>query len=174
MAKQRGLTRRLFNIAALSLGVFGSPAFARETESWERLDLPTAPLFDAPGLETEMLDDLNAERRRHDRAPLTLDARLSAVARTYAREMLRERFIGHVAPNGTTFIERLQRAGLPATYMGENLAYTTGDENQAFTHLVASPGHLANMLNTRFTIVGIGAIAIGIYGTMYVQEFEGD
>jgi uncharacterized protein YkwD len=58
--------------------------------------------------------------------------------------------------------------------MGENLAYTTGDEPEACLHLVQSPGHLANMLNPLFTRVGIGAIAIGLYGTMYVQEFEGD
>jgi uncharacterized protein YkwD len=105
---------------------------------------------------------------------VTFDDQLTEVARAYARQMLNGRFIGHVAPDGTTFIQRLQRAGLAADHMGENLAYTTGDEPEAFLHLVQSPGHLANMLNPLFTRVGIGAIAIGLYGTMYVQEFEGD
>ena len=121
------------------------------TEPREHLDIPDAALWVVPSLEAAMFTDLNAERVRRNRATLTLDDQLTEVARAYARQMLTGRFIGHVAPDGTTFIQRLQRAGIGANHMGENLAYTSGDENEAFVHLVESPGHLANMLNPLFT-----------------------
>ena len=153
------------------------PARSREVEGLrEHLDIPEAALSDAPALEAQMFSDLNALRvgNAHPALALALDERLSTVARGYARRMLRERYIGHTAPDGTTFVDRLRHGGLAAAHMGENLAYTSGDEAEAFKRLVTSPGHLANMLNSHFTRVGIGAVAIGLYGTMYVQEFEGD
>jgi uncharacterized protein YkwD len=172
------MTRRFFTAGGLALcaaPALVAPATGREvTQPREYLDIPEAALWDVPSLEAAMFTDLNAERVRRNRATVTFDDQLTEVARAYARQMLNGRFIGHVAPDGTTFIQRLQRAGLAADHMGENLAYTTGDEPEAFLHLVQSPGHLANMLNPLFTRVGIGAIAIGLYGTMYVQEFEGD
>ncbi len=118
-----------------------------------------------------MFDELNAERARNGRRALVLDRQLSAIARGYAREMLQERFIGHVTPSGATLEVRLHREGYVYHHAGENLAYTTGDENEAFAHLVASPGHHAIMLDGRFTKVGIGAVAASVYATMFVQEF---
>lgn len=173
------MTRQAFGIGCLSLGAFlpalGVAAVAREADAQrEPLDVPEAALYVSPSLEAAMFDDLNALRRGRKVSPLVLDPALTEVAREYARQMLRGHFIGHIAPDGSTFMKRLTRAGLAALHMGENLAYTTGDESEAFTHLVASRGHLANMLNPLFTKVGVGAISVGLYGTMYVQELEGD
>jgi uncharacterized protein YkwD len=167
------MTQRLALIA-LAAALCAAPAAASGGDRPEPLNVPAVALYDEPGLEAEMLADLNAERARHGLRPLALDRDLSAIGRTYAREMLHDRFIGHVSPRGGTLEGRFKRAGYPYRHAGENLAYSTGDENEAFAHLVASPRHHATMLDPRFTKVGIGAVAASVYATMYVQEFAGD
>jgi len=167
------MTRRLL-IVALSAQLCAAPAAANERAGSEALNVPRVALYEQPEAERAMLADLNAERARRRVPALVLDRDLAAVARAYAREMLRDRFIGHVSPRGSTLGSRLHRAGYAYHLAAENLAYTTGDENEAFAHLVASPGHYANMLNGHYTKVGIGAIAVSTYGTMFVQDFAGD
>jgi uncharacterized protein YkwD len=167
------MTRRLL-IVALGIALCAVPAAASGRGGSDPLNVPEAALYDQPEAEAEMFADLNAERARHGVPALVLDRELTSVARAYAREMLRERFIGHVSPHGSTIGERLHRAGYYYRNAAENLAYSSGDENEAFAHLVASPGHHANMLNPRFGKVGVGAVAVSIYGTMFVQEFAGD
>jgi len=164
------MMRRLA-LAALATALCAAPAAASRTAGYERLSVPSVALYDVPSLEAEMFDQLNAERARNGQQTLVLDRELSAMARNYARVMLHDRFIGHVSPSGSTLEGRLRQAGHAYHHAGENLAYSTGDENEAFAHLVASPGHHANMLSANFNRVGIGAVAASVYATMYVQEF---
>jgi len=164
------MMRRLA-LVALAASLCAAPA-AASRGAYEPLDVPVVALYDAPSLEAAMFDELNAERARNGLRTLILDRELSAIARSYAREMLQERFIGHVSPGGSTLEGRLHRAGYSYHYAGENLAYSTGDENEAFASLVASSRHHANMLNVRFTKVGVGAVAASVYATMFVQEFS--
>jgi uncharacterized protein YkwD len=170
------MKRGLVALAAFALVFAGTPVRAGDEVPGGHapLDVPEVALYDAPTLESAMLGELNLERRKNRLPSLAEDAQLTAVARAYAREMLREGFIGHVTPEGTTIGQRLHAAGLTFVIAGENLAFTTGDESEAFAHLLASPGHHANMLNRRFTRVGIGAVAVSAYATMFVQEFAGD
>ena len=168
------MTRRLV-LVALAAVACAAPAAANGGHAGsDPLNVPEVALYDQPALEEAMFADLNAERARHGLHALVLDRELSAIAREYAREMLRDRFIGHVSPHGSTLAGRLRQAGYSFRYAAENLAYSTGDENEAFAHLVASPGHHANMLNPRFTKAGVGGVAASVYSTMFVQEFAGD
>jgi len=140
----------------------------------QRLESPDVALYLQPGLESAMLADLNAERRRQGLAALVADPGLQAIARSYARRMLAEHFIGHIDPSGGGPVERLNGAHYPFKHAAENLVYTTGDEAEAFAHLVESPSHHTNMLAKNVTRVGVGAVSASVYSTMYVQEFAGD
>lgn len=173
------MVMRAFSIvfAVALLLVASRLAAGREHLDYVPLQIPDVMLYDTPGLEMEMLDELNAERARHGLAPLRADPQLASIARAYAREMLRRHFFGHVTPDGTTIAQRLQLAAYHYKHAGENLAYGTGvegDVGAAVTHLMESAGHRANILERNFTRVGIGAVAVSTYATIYVQEFAGD
>jgi|GEM_PF-1504795 len=170
------MTRRLLALVVLVTLCAGASAAARDASAPEReaLDVPDVALYDVPAAETTMFEDINAERARHRLPALELDRGLSSVARAYAHEMLTHHYIGHVTPAGVTPFQRLESAGYIFKWSGENLAYSSDGENAAFAHLVASPGHLANILGQRFTRVGVGAVSVSVYGTMFVQEFAGD
>ena len=104
---------------------------------------------------------------------LTTDARLTRVARDYAREMLTQGYFGHFGPDGSTPASRLRGSGYAFHAMAENIAFAP-DVKTAQSHLEASPGHRRNMLDSRVTRIGVGVIADSIYGNAYVQEFAGD
>jgi uncharacterized protein YkwD len=101
-----------------------------------------------------------------------LDAKLAKLARAFARDMLTRRFFGHTDPDGHAFADRLRATGYAFRSAGENIAYHR-DEETAEAALEASPGHRRNMLDPSFTRVGIGAVAVSIYGEAFVQEFAG-
>ena len=154
------MTRRLLALVVLII-LCGTSASARAASEPERapLDVPSAALYDVPEAATTMFEDINAERARHHLPALELDRSLSAIAQAYAREMLTQHFIGHVTPAGVNPIQRLHNAGYAFKWTGENVAYSSDGENAAFAHLVASPGHYANILGARFTRVGVGAVS---------------
>jgi uncharacterized protein YkwD len=167
-------SRRLETLALLTLGLVllpVGPSSAEHTALWEPLPVPKVALYTKPNFEQAMLADLNAARQRAGLPPLKLDPRLTTLARSYAKLMLTRGFIGHVTPDGTTLDLRLKAAQYPYMAAGENLVYTDGDEHRAYQSLDESPSHHANMFDKRFVKVGIGAISVSIYSTMYVQEF---
>jgi uncharacterized protein YkwD len=159
------------SLLALALVLAATGPSRAEHEAWQPIDVPDVALYPAQRLETAMLADLNAARQRVGEPRLELEPRLTALARAYARRMLTKHFIGHVSPDGSTPASRLHAAGYTYTRAAENLILTTGDEQQAFAGLDASPSHHANMFDARFTKVGIGAVVASVYATMYVQEF---
>ena len=54
---------------------------------------------------------------------------------------------------------------------GENIA-EIGDEPSAHKALMASPEHRDNILESHYRKIGIAAISVGDYTTLYVQEFS--
>ena len=63
-------------------------------------------------------------------------------------------------------------AGIEATIIGENLAKGFKTPQKAFVGWVNSPSHKANMLNTRYTHIGIGEAKCK-NKTILVQFFKG-
>jgi uncharacterized protein YkwD len=118
-----------------------------------------------------MLADINAARRGAGVAPLALDATLTEVARSFARDMLERRYFGHVSPDGASLADRLERAQLNYTWAAENLAFNQ-DEGRAQAKLLQSPTHRAAELDPHYHRVGIGVIGASAYGAVYVQEFS--
>jgi uncharacterized protein YkwD len=119
----------------------------------------------------KLFDDLNAARRTAGLAELKFDAKLTRIANSYALEMLRHDYVGHVSPDGTTLAERLDRAAYPFEWAGENIAYAA-DESDAHNGLWNSPDHRENMLETNFGKVGIAAVPAWHGWTIFVEEFS--
>jgi uncharacterized protein YkwD len=128
---------------------------------------PPQPL---PGDASALIGAINTERMRHGLDALSLDVRLAALARQHADDMARREYFGHDDPAGKTFIDRLRESRYPYRIAGENLAL---DQNVPAAHvaLMKSPPHRENILDPRFTRLGVAAVAIGVREVLYVEEF---
>lgn len=130
-----------------------------------------------------LIDKVRAE---HGLQPLALNAQLEAAAEGHASELVADDYFAHVSPSGETPVERIKDTGYigdpsDGYVIGENLAWGTYSLStpQAIVEAwVASPGHLANILESRYTETGIGITAAvpeslgeGNPGGTYAEEF---
>lgn len=120
--------------------------------------------------ETQMFADVNSERTSRGIPALTWSPKIVGVAEAYAMDMWERHYFSHYSPEGKTVADRFTAAGISFTFAGENLALAP-TEATAMTGLMNSAGHRANILDSRFTKIGIGVVDNGIYGKIFVQEF---
>jgi uncharacterized protein YkwD len=123
--------------------------------------------------ELRIFELVNERRSRMRLQPLDWDDRLAEVARSYSRQMAREKFFDHYDGRGTTVTHRANRAGIRGwRSIGENLFYCSpASEIASFAvnGWMRSPSHRSNMLDRRWTATGIG-MARGSDGHIYVTE----
>ncbi len=98
---------------------------------------------------------LNHDRKRFGLEPLARDARLDTIARAHSVDMRDHTFFGHYSEATGTPGDRLTVAGYKVAMHGENVA-KGGSIQGAEEGLMHSLSHRANILQTRFTHVGIG------------------
>ncbi len=122
-------------------------------------DGPTPQSDALQQMETHIISEVNAVRKKHDRQKLTENGTLNAIAREYSRQMLRKEFFSHTGPSGSTVADRIQAAGIAFRRVGENLAMTENIDRPA-KDLVAdwmeSPPHRENILEGKYTQTGVG------------------
>jgi uncharacterized protein YkwD len=130
---------------------------------------------------------VNQERARNGEPPLGLNNdELEQAAQGHSDEMVAANYFDHVSPSGETPLQRLQAAGYipapPAGYaVGENIAWGTlslATPSAIVTAWIASPEHLANILNASYRDSAIGvapaapaSLAQGQAGAVYTEEF---
>jgi uncharacterized protein YkwD len=129
---------------------------------------------------------INRTRAEHSLEPLKVNGQLEAAAEDHNAEMLQVNYFAHVAPDGETPVERIKKTGYIASesvgyVIGENLAwgtYALSTPKAIVEAWIASPGHLANILEARYTETGIGvtpsvpqSLGEGNPGATYAQEF---
>jgi uncharacterized protein YkwD len=129
---------------------------------------------------------INRERAEHNVAPLTANVQLEEAAESHNAEMLSVDYFAHVAPDGETPVDRIEKTGYIGSssdgyVIGENLAWGTYQLStpQAIVEAwIASPEHLANILESRYTETGIGvtpavpqSIGEGNPGATFAEEF---
>ncbi len=129
---------------------------------------------------------VNQERAQHGVLPLKLSAQLDAAAESHCSELVAQDYFAHVSPSGETPVDRARASGyIPAPgsgyEIGENLAWGTfslATPQAIVAAWIASPGHLANILESHYLDTGIGltpavpnSLAPGAQGATYAQEF---
>lgn len=107
--------------------------------------------------------------------PLFENANLSLVAKAKAEDMFQKQYFEHVSPSGVSPGDLVKSYGYDYIVSGENLILGNfKDEAEVVQDWMASPGHRANILNNRFTEIGV-AIIKGTYKEQTVwigvQEF---
>lgn len=119
-----------------------------------------------------ILELVNQERVRQGLRPLEHDALLESLAEHYACEMIRYAFFSHVNPvTHSTLADRAAEFGYQYLVIGENLAAGQHSPEQVFESWMESAGHRQNILDPRFTELGVGVRSGGQYGIYWVQEF---
>jgi uncharacterized protein YkwD len=117
-----------------------------------------------------LFSDVNAFRAEHGLPVLSEDDHLSRFALQVAEQMAARHYFGHTDPAGITFEDRLKAAGMPYRVAAENMAFDQ-DEPHANAALLASPGHLANIVDPRPRRMGTAVVAAGDGEVFFVEEF---
>jgi len=137
----------------------------------------TAGLADAQAVREAMLAVVNAARLVEGRPPLVLDPRLSAAAQAHAQDMLARTYYAHQSPEGSMPRQRVLATGVTADLVAENLAAGQTSVENVVDAWLHSVDHRRNMLDPRFTHLGVG-IAVGNelhkYKVLWVQDFISD
>jgi uncharacterized protein YkwD len=129
---------------------------------------------------------VNRERAQHGELPLQANGALERAAEAHCADMLAQDYFAHLTPSGETPVDRIRASGYipgPAFgyVIGENLAWGTyglSTPQAIVSAWLASPEHLANILEARYTETGIGlagavpsSLGAGAPGGTYAQEF---
>ena len=142
--------------------------FARGNETWIVLGVREArpPLLDLEPDATaarvlELVNAARAEarscgRERFEAAPpLRLSSVLNQAAEAHVRDMAEHRELSHRGSDGSQPGDRITRAGYAWQASGENIAAGQPDADTVVAGWLASPGHCAALMNSRFSETGI-------------------
>ncbi len=128
------------------------------------------------GKAAALLDLMNGARLNQGLDPLVVDADLNAVALARANNLIDNDYFDHYSATGESAFSELAARGIRYRLAGENLArnnYIDGKTVEAaFDALMASDGHRANILESRFSSVGVAAVLNGhlwIYVTVFTN-----
>jgi uncharacterized protein YkwD len=158
------------------------------------LAAPASALADCPGAGTvpdagnlaavgqTTLCLVNEQRVGAGLPALTEDARLSSTSTAFSARMVGEHFFDHVAPDGSTLVQRLTSAGYITDgadwAAGENIAWGQGDlatPASIVTAWMNSAGHRANILSGDYTQIGLGVVtgspSDATWGATYTTDF---
>lgn len=126
----------------------------------------------------ELVNEARAHARKCGREryaaarPLTVSRKLNQAAEAHARDMARKKYFEHRGSDGSEPQDRVKRTGYQWRLTGENIALGPESAEEVVAGWLGSPGHCANIMEPRFSEIGVG-IAVGKKrGQIYwVQEF---
>lgn len=120
---------------------------------------------------SDVLDLVNGERKAAGLKTVKLNDDLNRVAELRAAEIAEK--WSHTRPNGEAWKTAFSEEGVSASYRGENLAKGQYSADKVVDDWMDSEGHRANILNKKFTKMGVASVVIdGV--TYWVQVFAND
>jgi len=123
-------------------------------------------------LEKKMVDLVNAERAKVGLKALTVDSKLTNMARVKSQDMITNSYFSHYSPKYGSPFDMMKTFGISYRTAGENIAMNQSMES-AHTALMNSEGHRANILGSGYTKIGIGIVKDS-RGYLYItQDFIG-
>ncbi|GAA0596111.1 CAP domain-containing protein [Kribbella sandramycini] len=106
--------------------------------------------------EREVLELTNSYREQAGCGPLRLNSALVEAAGRHASDMVRRHYLDHTNPDGQDPGDRMRAAGYSGSSWGENIAAGYPSAQKVVSAWMKSEGHRKNILNCRFTVIGIG------------------
>lgn len=107
---------------------------------------------------------INQDRSQAGLPALSLDSKVSAIARRHSADMRDRNYFAHTNPDGKTPANRLRSGGISFHTSGENIARTSGMNDPARSannEFLADSIHRKVLLNSQFTRVGVGVTRSG-------------
>lgn len=110
------------------------------------------------GYIAEVVRLVNIERAKVGAEPLGTFQRLTDAAQIRASELMKRFDITHKRPDGSSFDTVMKEVGIThiASYFGENAAEGQQTPAEVVDAWMNSPGHRANILNPKYTYIGVG------------------
>lgn len=124
---------------------------------------------------SSLVSETNQERESEGLRDVTSNPVLVAAAQAKANDMAAKGYFAHTSPDGTSSWQWFKNSGYAFAFAGENLAVNFTDSSDVTTAWMNSPTHRANIMNGKFTEVGI-ATATGMYKgkeTIFVVQMFG-
>ncbi|MCL2015071.1 MAG: CAP domain-containing protein [Defluviitaleaceae bacterium] len=124
--------------------------------------------YTAEEFERRIFELTNIERANNGVPALIWDDSLASAARLHSEDMATNNFFSHTGSDGSSFSQRMQRAGFTGA-AAENIAFNSTPEStmQAWMN---SAGHRANILDSRNTHLGVGFSQAG-GSSLVTQKF---
>ncbi|PIR99264.1 hypothetical protein COT87_00425 [Candidatus Collierbacteria bacterium CG10_big_fil_rev_8_21_14_0_10_44_9] len=114
----------------------------------------------------EVVHATNNERIGAGLKPLSYNEKLADAARRKAENMFSENYWAHNSPSGKSPWVWFKDVGYTYVFAGENLAKDFGDTSRMMSAWMASPTHKENIINPKYTEIGIAVVP----GTLQGQE----
>lgn len=119
----------------------------------------STPETSQPGTENlsfaeQVVKLVNEERTKAGLSEVTLDKNIEAAALIRAKEI--ETSFSHTRPDGRSFSTVLTDNGITYRGSGENIAWGQRSPEEVMKGWMNSDGHRANILNPKFTKIGVG------------------
>ena len=118
---------------------------------------------DTSKIQFRMLDSVNSLRSAAGAGPVQLNSQLTAAAATHSRDMSVQNRPWHFGSDGSSPIDRVQRAGYTGRFLGENISETYETEIETLGAWMEQPG-------TRNVILDPAAVNMGF---SWFQENNG-
>lgn len=169
---RRLLTALTFSVMLVAgcADIAATRTLALAAESAEPGECVLAP--DAEKFIGRVVELVNEERAGIGVEPITINLRLTAIADTYACQMITEGFFSHRDPRGEGPGERAIRGGYTFLRLGENLAAGQTTPEQVMAEWMSSTaGHRENILSPEWSEIGVAVRMGGEHGSYWVQEF---
>lgn len=121
------------------------------------------------------IDETNLQRKTNGLPALATNEKLAAVADRKVKDMFTQQYFAHESPTGVDSGGLAEAVGYAYIVIGENLALGNYENDTALVQAwMNSPGHRANILNTKYTEIGVaigGGTFEGKRTLLAVQEF---
>ncbi len=109
---------------------------------------------DTSKIQYRVLDSINSLRSAAGAAPVQLNSQLTAAAATHSRDMSVQQRPWHFGSDGSSPIDRVQRAGYGGAMLGENISETYETEMETLAAWMESPGTRQVIMNPEATNMG--------------------
>ncbi|MBO5523289.1 MAG: hypothetical protein J5986_06385 [Roseburia sp.] len=134
----------------------------------------STPETSQPGTETlsfaeQVVKLVNEERTKAGLSEVTLDKNIEAAALIRAKEI--ETSFSHTRPDGRSFSTVLTDNGITYRGSGENIAWGQRSPEEVMKGWMNSDGHRANILNPKFTKIGVGYYQNAVGRNYWTQLF---
>lgn len=109
-----------------------------------------------PAEVSEVTELTNRVRTKYNLRPLRPSCQLYQAAQNHTLNMVEMRRMSHTGSDGSEVEHRVQRVGYRHSGVAENVAVGQNSSSQVVRDWMNSPGHRRNILNPRYTEIGVG------------------